>query len=238
MDKSFQEIISKEGGSLLERQETRAILDLIYDAWEHVRGKKGLKLLNVFASRDHSGFRESVYKNLFANADYETIDFWQDQFIHDGKELGTTYNLPFKDNTFDVVLTTKIILEHISEPLETLRELYRVTKKGGEVFIVVPFFRNVHQEPYDFFRYTEFGFRHIAEKAGFKVVYIKPTSSGLVTATNLRRKYGLFRIYSPLHKITDIFYKNIYMPFIFWLDKYVPDGGKVPQQYIARLIKN
>jgi ubiquinone/menaquinone biosynthesis C-methylase UbiE len=41
---------------------------------------------------------------------------------------GNIYNLPYKDNSFDLVLCTEV-LEHLDKPEDGLRELVRVSKK-------------------------------------------------------------------------------------------------------------
>ncbi len=41
---------------------------------------------------------------------------------------GSIYDLPYKDNSFDLVLCTEV-LEHLEEPEKALRELVRVSKK-------------------------------------------------------------------------------------------------------------
>ena len=44
-------------------------------------------------------------------------------------------DLPFSDNSFDVVLTSAV-LEHLGDPEHALKELHRVVKKGGLVGVV------------------------------------------------------------------------------------------------------
>lgn len=46
-------------------------------------------------------------------------------------------NLPFKDETFDIVLCTEV-MEHMDDPVKALDEIYRVTKEGGKVIITTP----------------------------------------------------------------------------------------------------
>lgn len=52
-------------------------------------------------------------------------------------EIGDGYNLPFYDDTFHVVICSHV-LEHVKEPEKILKEIYRVLKKNGEVWIGTP----------------------------------------------------------------------------------------------------
>jgi SAM-dependent methyltransferase len=52
-------------------------------------------------------------------------------------EVGQLTALPFADASFDVV-TAKHTLEHSAQPLQALRELRRVLRPGGVVFLIVP----------------------------------------------------------------------------------------------------
>lgn len=54
--------------------------------------------------------------------------------------------LPFKDNQWDFVLSSHM-LEHVYNPLKTLREWWRVTRPGGYIFTVFP-----HRDRCDFDR--------------------------------------------------------------------------------------
>ena len=46
-------------------------------------------------------------------------------------------NLPFPNNTFDAVITFEV-LEHVVDPVQMVKELYRVLKPGGQVVLSVP----------------------------------------------------------------------------------------------------
>ena len=46
-------------------------------------------------------------------------------------------NLPFKDNTYDVIFCNHV-LEHIPDDTKAMRELYRVLKKGGMGIFQIP----------------------------------------------------------------------------------------------------
>jgi ubiquinone/menaquinone biosynthesis C-methylase UbiE len=47
---------------------------------------------------------------------------------------GTIYKLPYKDNSFDVVLCTEV-LEHLDNPEKAVAELHRVTRRYGIISV-------------------------------------------------------------------------------------------------------
>lgn len=48
---------------------------------------------------------------------------------------GSVYNLPFPDNSFDVVYA-RLLFQHLSNPLDALSNILRVLKPGGKLCIV------------------------------------------------------------------------------------------------------
>ena len=71
-------------------------------------------------------------KNLYSIEQMKKGGFIQDvDIIADGD------NLPFKDSTVDFVFTSHV-LEHFFDPIKALEEWYRITKKGGYIFMIVP----------------------------------------------------------------------------------------------------
>jgi SAM-dependent methyltransferase len=80
--------------------------------------------------------------------------------------------IPFRDHAFDSALCTEV-LEHLPEPGRCLDEIHRVVKPGGAVFFTVPMTMYTHSEPYDFYRYTEYGLRYLLEKHGFNIVELR-----------------------------------------------------------------
>ncbi|MDB4754060.1 class I SAM-dependent methyltransferase [Akkermansiaceae bacterium] len=68
------------------------------------------------------------------------------------------HHLPFRNDTFDLVLTTAV-MEHVMEPWIVSQEIKRVTKTGGLIYSEVPFLQGVHEGAYDFTRFTLGGHR-------------------------------------------------------------------------------
>jgi SAM-dependent methyltransferase len=112
---------------------------------------------------------DQPYRHLFAHAHYEAADFEQ----VDKPYARSTYvcdltAIPVEDGRFDYVLFNQG-LEHMPDPLRVLRELNRVLKPGGQMLCTAPLFYQEHEQPYDYFRYTQFAYREMMPKAGFEI---------------------------------------------------------------------
>jgi SAM-dependent methyltransferase len=120
-----------------------------------------------------AGAGRAPYRKLFDHARYETADFMavkkkkyrQPDYVCDLADI------PVEGERFDHVLLTQV-LEHLPEPGDVLSELHRVLKPGGTLWLTAPLFYVEHEKPYDFYRYTRFGLRHLLEGAGFEVVEV------------------------------------------------------------------
>ena len=81
--------------------------------------------------------------------------------------------IPLPDASLDSILCTEV-LEHVPDPPAVWREFARVLKPGGKVLLATPMYWPSHEEPYDFYRHTGFGLRHMAEAAGFDMLKLYP----------------------------------------------------------------
>ena len=82
--------------------------------------------------------------------------------------------LPIGDDRLDAIVCT-YVLEHLPQPGQALKEMWRVLKLGGTVFISVPFFYPVHitNPSYgDYYRWTELGLKEMLSQNGFEAVSI------------------------------------------------------------------
>src|SRR4051812_38793948 len=77
-------------------------------------------------------------------------------------------DLKFPDNKFDCVLCTQV-LEHVYEHDRMMKEIHRVLKPGGTIILTVPFAWELHEEPYDFFRYTKHALKELFESSGLQI---------------------------------------------------------------------
>lgn len=77
--------------------------------------------------------------------------------------------LPLMSDSVNCVLLTSV-LEHIHNPHLLLREINRILTKDGHLILSVPFFYHLHEQPFDYYRYTPHGLRYLAEQSGLEIV--------------------------------------------------------------------
>lgn len=115
-----------------------------------------------------------VYKNYITKN--ICVD-WQNS-LHENIHLDyisdLNKSLPIEDNIFKSIILSDV-LEHIREPYNLWLEMYRILAPGGILMMNVPFFYWLHEEPYDFFRYTKHALNYMAEKSGFEIIKLEPT---------------------------------------------------------------
>lgn len=103
--------------------------------------------------------------------------------------------LPLATGCADAIVCLEVI-EHVRSPAEALSEFARVLRPGGVLFLSMPFMYPIHDAPYDFQRYTEYGLRRELENAGFDIVRLERSGHALCSAgllVNLALAGGLMR---------------------------------------------
>jgi SAM-dependent methyltransferase len=129
--------------------------------------------------------------------------------------IGDIYSMPFKTCSVDVILCTKV-LEHVTEPKQLLLEFFRVLKRGGKLFMTVPFGEGLHMRPYDYFRYTEFGLSYLLQTIGFEVVRIE-AYSGYYSLIGYRIRVVGYHIQNKLIKFALFPFLCFLVPYICYL---------------------
>lgn len=96
--------------------------------------------------------------------------------------------LPFADAHYDTVILSDV-LEHIAEPQALVNEVSRILKDDGGILLLnVPFFYQIHEEPFDFHRYTSFSLTRMCEMAGLKIIAISPLGGAPEIMTDIASK--------------------------------------------------
>ena len=84
------------------------------------------------------------------------------------------------DSSIDTIVSFSV-LEHVSEPFETIKEFERVLKDNGIFIISVPQYWHLHEEPHDYLRFTKHILKEKITKTGFEILYMKGLGGSFAT---------------------------------------------------------
>ena len=88
-------------------------------------------------------------------------------------ECDLTEKLPFNDGEFETIILSDV-LEHIPQPEKLWQEMNRILVPTGILILNVPFCYPMHEEPHDYYRYTQYALKRFADVAQFKILVLKP----------------------------------------------------------------
>jgi SAM-dependent methyltransferase len=131
------------------------------------------------------------YRKLFSHCTYTTAD-WPSS-MHAGQiDIETDlHDLPIAAESFDAVVCTEV-LEHVRHPERVAAELNRVLTPNGRLLVTVPFVIELHEEPFDYSRFTSYGLEATLAAGGFDEIEVRPlTGAFSVLAVVLRIALGL-----------------------------------------------
>jgi SAM-dependent methyltransferase len=135
-----------------------------------------------------AGAGDAPYRELFDRCEYVTTD-WSGS-VHAGAKsadiVASLDRLPVAEGSFDAVLCTQV-LEHVDDPLGALVELRRVLRPGGRLGLTVPLVWPLHEEPFDFFRYTPYSLESLLTRAGFTALEVGARNGYFATIAQLLR---------------------------------------------------
>ncbi len=134
------------------------------------------------------GSGTAPYRELFEHCSYSTAD-WEHSIYAESRQadyVGSLDSLPIVDGSVDVVVLTEV-LEHVHDPVSALLEMHRLLRPGGEIWMTTPMVWQLHEEPYDFFRYTSYGLESLLERGGFTEIAVLPLSGYFLTLGQVMR---------------------------------------------------
>jgi len=112
------------------------------------------------------------YKSLFQNSGwkYYGLDMVKGPNVDFITKSAYEFGL---DKQFDVVISGNC-LEHVEAPWKWIKEVEKITKKGGIVCIITPFSAREHKYPVDCWRILPDGFKYLLEQeSNFKILETK-----------------------------------------------------------------
>lgn len=117
---------------------------------------------------------------------------------------------PFRDGSFDTVVGFSM-LTYLPEPVRMIEEAHRVLRPGGVLILEFTQMVPLHDEPWDFFRFTRYGAEHLLRTGGFEPVEYIPVG-GLWARVGLSTIAGLNRLNrGPLRVLTEVPVRLLYV---------------------------
>lgn len=148
---------------------------------EHCQNLTG-KCLDLAGGKNPSYYR---YWSFDSNSELTKTDLTGEFKVDLNKEL------PFDDNSIDNIFFFNAIYI-IKEPEKLLKEINRILKKDGKLFIASPFIFNEAEEPDDFRRYTSQGLEELLWKANFSDFEIIPFGERFTAGIHLWHSFFIF----------------------------------------------
>lgn len=139
-----------------------------------------------------------------------------DIFYYEGVDVvANGEQLPFADESIDAVICESL-LEHVPRPNVIVDDMFRVLKKGGEMYVVIPFVYPFHACPNDFYRWSQTGIQHLLKQGEIVEVGVRAGPSSalmgqLTTWTAIVLSFGI----TPLYNLLTILLPLIFFPIKF-----------------------
>lgn len=134
-----------------------------------IKKKESLKILNVGVATGATSVMLQQFGDVYSiEYDVDCVNFVRNTLnIH--IEHGSILELPYDDNSFDLVCAFDVI-EHIENDSLGVKEMMRVCKDGGYVTVTVPAFMSLWSEHdvinHHFRRYTQKELTDLFKKSG------------------------------------------------------------------------
>ena len=207
------------------------------------------KITHEFLSKLAGEFRGNLYdlgcgempyrEWLLKHADHYTGVDWGGTLHQLKADIVADLNesLPFESEVADTVVSFSV-MEHLREPQIFLNEAYRILKRGGGMVLQVPFMWSVHEAPYDYYRYTQYGLHYMFEKAGFPDITVYP-QTGFWVMWTLKFNYQTARLIRgpwPLRKLIALFMRGVWaidQRIAPLLDKYWKSEGETAGYFVV-----
>lgn len=132
-----------------------------------IGNKKGMRILEI-GSREVTG--TSNARNEFSNAEYIGFDYYPGNNVD---VVGDVHKLStyFKENEkFDIIFSSACF-EHFAMPWIVSKEIAKMLKVGGIVFVETHFSFCSHERPWNFFQFSDLALKALFPKSlGFECI--------------------------------------------------------------------
>lgn len=132
----------------------------------------------------------SRYKNLFNFTEYVKMDTEQRTGVD---IVGKIEAIPVENASFDSIVCTQV-LGDVFELNEAFKELNRILRPKGVLLVTENLFDSIHDEPNDYWRFTEYSLRRLAKEAGFEIVILERRGGFRSVMAQMQARYWIERL--------------------------------------------
>ena len=116
-----------------------------------------IKVLNIGSGGDIENYLRSIFQFVCS------VD------IDEKREPDLVIDICKKEQLSQLTFTPQLIcmfevLEHTEDPISAVNNIYEMLDQDGYVLFSSPFIFHIHDEPYDFYRFTKYGLKHLFRK--------------------------------------------------------------------------
>lgn len=140
--------------------------------------------------------------------DIVNLDIFPDRNVD---VVGNSAYLPFKNESFNIIIC-QAVLEHVEDPDKSIKEIKRVLRRNGIIYVELPFFQGLHATPTysDFQRYTIAGIQNIFKE-------FEQMEKGVLAGPASALAWTLREFLAILFSFNNIYLYRIFNLFFGWL---------------------
>lgn len=149
---------------------SRLIADIVAEFYDkNIKKYASGKLLDLGSGKVplYQVYREYISDSI-------CVDWQNTQHPNDYLDLECDLEkgLPFAIGEFNTIILSDV-LEHIPNPEMLWTEMSRILSPNGKIIMNVPFYYKIHEQPYDFYRFTEFALRRFVKMSGLRIIKLE-----------------------------------------------------------------
>ena len=152
---------------------------------DFAHGLSGKRILEIGSGRQDLGPEAFSFRSLFEPANEVVQSDIVPEFGHTIVDLRT---MTFEEE-FDVILCL-YVLEHVFELEESVSRMHRALRPGGALVVAVPHLYPYHDEPTDYWRFTEHALRKLLAPFGSVTLRTRGFSKMPLALMAVARKQG------------------------------------------------
>jgi SAM-dependent methyltransferase len=128
----------------------------------------GVSLFAPFFKKKNFTSVDCITENLLKRGWYNKKFLTNNKLIKIKSKYQFHYkNLKLKNSSADYVIIPNL-LHHIDDPITLFKQVKKILKPKGSIFIFEPLVRELHQIPEDYSRFTPYGLNNTLKKLNFK----------------------------------------------------------------------